>query len=125
MNARARVVVVMAVLVGAALLAGPAFGDDPEARARTECSRGHEGELRVRVDEGRLQLELRVESPRLARWSVVLLHERRLAFRSIVRAARSGGLRLRRSLPDLYGRDRIVARATGPRGETCRLTVTI
>jgi 2-methylaconitate cis-trans-isomerase PrpF len=118
--------IVVAALAVAGAVAKPAAADeDDEARARAECTRGHEAELRVRRDEGRLLVELRIESPRLARWSVILLHERRIAFRGTVRATRSGGVRLRRAFPDFYGRDRAVVRATGPRAEVCRLGVTL
>jgi hypothetical protein len=120
----ARTLLVAVAIVCAAAMPGTAYADD-EARARTECSRGHDAELRVRADDGRLEVELRIESPPLARWSVILLHERRIAFRGTVGAARSGGLRLRRSLRDLYGRDRVVARASGPRAEVCRLSATL
>jgi hypothetical protein len=120
----ARTLLVAAAIVWAAVLPATASAED-EARARAECSRGHEAELRLRADDGRLEVELRIESPRLTRWSVILLHERRIAFRGTVWAARSGGLRLRRTLRDLYGPDRVVARASGPRAEACRLGATL
>lgn len=128
-RARALVVAALAVAaaaLAAAALAAPALADDErEVRARSECSLGHVAELRVRADDGELRLELRIGSPRPARWSVIVLHERRIAFRGILRATRSGGVRLRRTLDDLYGRDRIVVRASGPRRELCRLAATI
>jgi 2-methylaconitate cis-trans-isomerase PrpF len=122
--ARALAVVVAVVL--AAALAGPAAANDArDARVRSECSRGSEAELRLRTDDGELRVELRIESPPGARWSVILLRERRIVFRGSVRATRSSGARVRRTLRDLYGRDRVVVRASGPRSETCRISATV
>lgn len=116
----------MVAVVLATALAAPAAADDTrEVRVRTECSRGSEAELRVRADDGELRVELRIDSRRGARWSVILLHERRIAFRGSVRATRSSGLRVRRTLRNLYGRDRVVVRATGSRSETCRISATL
>jgi hypothetical protein len=37
----------------------------------------------------------------------------------------AGELELRRTVPDWFGTDRIVIRATGPRGELCALAATL
>ena len=116
---------VLAAVLAAALAAPAAAQDSREVRVRTECSTGSETELRLRADDGELRVELRIESPGGSRWSVILLHERRIAFRGSVRATRSSRLRVRRTLRDLYGRDRVVVRASGPRSETCRISATI
>lgn len=101
--------------------------DDREVRVRGVCSRGSESSLRVRGDDGSIRVELRIETRRRrAAWNVILIHERRIVFRGVVRTARrSGFLRLRRVLPDLFGRDAIVARASGPGRETCRVSAVL
>ena len=83
--------------------------------------------LRVRAEEGSIRVELEVETGRnRAAWSVVILHERRLVFRGALRTAPpSGSFELRRVVADWFGPDAIVARATGPAGETCRITVVV
>ena len=117
-------VAVLAVPVDA--LAGRADGED-DVRATGRCSRASEATMRLRTDDGTIRVELRVDTNRArAPWRVVLLHDRRLAFQGVVRTSGSSrSLRLRRELPDWFGRDDVVARATGPRGETCRVSATI
>jgi hypothetical protein len=124
---RALTVLLTAVALAApagALASGP---DEDEVRATGRCSGSSTSELRVRRDDGSLRVELRIDTRRArAPWSVILLHERRTAYRGKLRTSSSSrSLRVRRSLADWYGRDTIVARATGPRGETCRASATI
>ena len=123
-----RLLVLLAVVV---VLATPADalarGLDDDVRVSGRCSRASDVSLRLRADDGRIRVELRVDTG-LARapWRVVLLHERRLAFQKTLRTGTSSrSLRVRRELPDWYGRDTVVARATGPRGETCRASATL
>jgi hypothetical protein len=57
------------------------------------------------------------------RWRVVLVHERRVAWRGRARTRQGdGSFRIRRSLPDFGGADQIAVRASGPRGNTCAAT---
>jgi hypothetical protein len=129
-RSRARVAGGIVALAFACALAVPlpaAADDDGDREVRGTCSRGSEMRLRVREDDGSLRVELRIDTGRRgARWSVILLHERRIAFRGVLRTTRSSGsLRLRRSVRDLYGRDTILVRASGPRRETCRISATV
>ena len=128
-RSRARVAGGIVALAFACALAVPlpAAADDDDREVRGTCSRGSETRLRVREDDGSLRVELRIDTGRRgARWSVIVLHERRIAFRGVLRTTRSSGsLRLRRSVRDLYGRDTIVVRASGPRRETCRISATL
>lgn len=106
--------------------ASAARADDDEVRVRGACSPGRAAELRVRADDGALRVELRVDSRRRGEtWTVILLHERRIAARAKAVTKSGGSIRIRRSLPDLFGRDTIVARATGPGGATCRASATL
>jgi hypothetical protein len=101
--------------------------DGDEIRVTGRCSGTSKAELRVREEEDALRIELRVDTSRArATWSVILLHERRTAYRGKIRtSASSRSLRLRRTLADWYGPDTVVARATGPGGEVCRAAATI
>ena len=83
--------------------------------------------VRIRADDGKIRVELEIEGRRRgAAWNVILLRERRIVFRGVVRA-RNGGreVRLRRTFDDWFGRDSIVIRASGPRAETCRVSAAI
>jgi membrane protein implicated in regulation of membrane protease activity len=116
----------LAVIAAALALPAAASGsraDDDEVRVRGTCSPGRVAELRVRADDGKLRVELRVDSRRRGEtWTVLLLHERRIAARVKVATRSGGSLRVRRLLPDLFGTDTVVARATGPGGATCRVS---
>ena len=99
-------------------------GDGREVRVSRSCSRGSETMLRARTDDGSIRVELRIDPARPGPWRVIFLHERRIAFRGTLRpSSSSGNVRLRRSVRDLYGRDSLVIRSTGPRGESCRIAV--
>jgi hypothetical protein len=119
-----------ALLPLAALCAALAFpvaataDDGPDdVRRSGSCSRSSEIELRARTDDDVIEVELEIETPRRgSRWSVILLHERRIAFRGSVRTRSNGKIELERSVPDWFGVDLLVARASGPRGESCRVS---
>jgi hypothetical protein len=81
--------------------------------------------LRLEADDDAIRVELELEEvPRASRWTVVLLHERRLVLRKALRA-RGDSLEVRRSVPDWFGSDTVAARTAGPRAETCRVTATL
>ena len=122
----------MLALVFVHLLAAPtatALGtravEDDETRADARCSRGSEGELRLRVDGRGIRVEVEIEVEQAGPWRVVLLHERRTAFQGTLRPDSSGTLRLRRTLPNWFGTDAVTLRATARRGETCRAAAVV
>lgn len=116
------------VLLGTAPVAR---GDDEpgdDVRVPGRCTDGTTGQLRVRArDDGELRLDLVLRSGRRpARWHVVVVHERRIAYRGIVRGdAGSSRASLRLTLADLPGPDSVSVRATGTATESCRATATI
>jgi hypothetical protein len=56
----------------------------------------------------------------------VTVHERRLVLETSRRTgAGSRSFAVRLTIPDWPGRDTVSVRATGPRGEVCRATVTV
>ncbi len=122
-----------AVAAVAAALVVPAAGsaDDggggAEARVERSCSGSSTIALRVRPRDGGLRVEVEVEAARpRGRWAVVVIHERRLVLRTRVRVDPAlGSVTVRRVIPDWPGRDTVTVRATGPRAEVCRASVTI
>lgn len=114
--------VLVLLLIGSTTAA--ARGSD-DVRVAGSCGRGASAELRLKADDGGIEVEYRVRRGRSGeRWSVVLVHERRVTWRGRV-TTRDSGLRVRRMLPDLGGADEITARAAGPRGLTCHASAVL
>ena len=111
------------VLLALALPASAlARGGGDEVRVAGSCGRGASAELRVRAHHDAIEVEYRVRRGRSGeRWTVVLVHERRVAWRGGA-TSDGGGFRVRRTLPDFAGADEITARATNRRGLTCQAT---
>lgn len=122
----ALVLVVLASLLAALVAVAPAAADeDGDVRRTGTCTGRGEASLRLRADDGAILVELEIETDRRgSRWAVIILHERRIVFRGPLRA-RGDRVRLRRTVRDFYGSDAVVARATGPRAETCRVSATL
>lgn len=119
-----------AALVASASPAVARADDDVSTDVRVErsCTARSEVRLRVRTrDDDRLRVEIDVRTVRRgARWVVVLIHERRLVARVRVRTGSSSrAFSLRRTIADWPGRDTVVVRALGPRGEICRAAVVL
>ena len=102
-------------------------GDDRhDVRRAGSCTDASSVTLRLRARDEVIRVELELDSRPGSRWTVVLLHERRIVFRGILRSRGSGGeLRLRRSVPDWFGRDTVVARAAAARAASCRVAATL
>jgi hypothetical protein len=121
---------IAAALAIAAVLALPApalarGGDD--VRVAGTCGAGAASSLRLRADDGTIRVEFELRGRRRGeRWTVALVHERRVVWRGRART-RSGGarLRVRRSLPDFEGADQVGVRASGPRGNACEASAVI
>ena len=92
------------------------------------CGAGATSKLKVKADDGALEVEFEVEHAR--RGSALARHARpggtrRLA-RQRPRAGRgSGRFAVERRLRDLAGADRIGVRASGPGGVSCRAAATL
>ena len=106
---------------------GRADGGRTEARTGVRCTQGSTAAMRLRAEKGSIRIELELQHRRRAgSWRVVVLHERRIALRATLAGPRAAGdLELRRTVPDWFGTDRIVIRATGPQGELCTLAATL
>ena len=135
MNGPSRCILPCAALLIALLAVVPVAraddGDGTEGRVELRrevvCSASSRVKLRVRAEDGRIRLELEIDTRRnAASWTVVLLHERRIVLRGSRRTLPpSGSFEIRRVVDDWFGPDAVVARATGPAGETCRVSVTV
>jgi hypothetical protein len=119
----------LALHVAAVGLVIPAWGaaddgdDRAEVRTRGVCTGESVSTLRVRSEEGTLRIEFRIDSyGRAVRtWTLVVLRERRIAFRGTLRPVRgSRSIRLRRTVADWPGSEQIVVRAVAADSETCR-----
>lgn len=109
-------------------LAAADDGERKDVRKAGSCTGASRATLRLTADDDEIRVELRIEQKTKARssWRVIVLHERRIAFRGTVRT-RSGSrsLRVRRTVANWFGRDTIVVRASGPGAETCRASASV
>jgi len=101
--------------------------DGGDVRKAGSCTASSKMNVRLRADDGKIRVELEIEGRQHgAAWNVILLRERRIAFRGVIRARKGNReARLRRTLDDWFGRDSIVIRASGPRAEICRVSAAI
>jgi hypothetical protein len=132
MPPRSRGLALLSLVVLSAALALPlpasgSAGDDRDDVRRTgTCTHTSETTLRLRTHDGAIRVELEIDGQRpRSRWAVILLHERRIAFRGTLRARNGGALELRRTVPDWPGLDTIAVRAAGPDRETCRVSAAL
>jgi hypothetical protein len=119
--------VAAALLLAAGSQASVAKDGHGEVRVAGVCGNGAAATLRLRSRDDGIELRFEVDESRAGvAWRVVLVHERRIAWRGAARTARAGGsFEVRRTLPDLPGADAVTARAWGPRGIVCRADATL
>lgn len=123
---RALVFLLFALLVPAQSAAAGVTDDEREARVAGVCAGGAVSALRLKADDGRLEVRFRVARGRVGSWRVVLVHESRVDWRGASRTtAANRSFEVRRTLRDLPGSDTVTARAWGPGGVTCRATATV
>jgi len=103
--------------------AGPAFAGDDEEIRRGHCSGSSDWKLKVKTDDGRLEVEGEVDSNvNGQRWRWRIRHEGHRAARGrATTTAPSGSFDVERRVANAAGSDRVGWRARNPRtGETCR-----
>jgi hypothetical protein len=129
MNARLSPAIACIVALALLAAAAPALARDGhrrEARVAGRCSKGAASELRLRARDGRIRVDFAVKRSRSrATWRIVLVQERRVKWRGTVRSRASRSFRVRRSLANLGGPDRVTVRAYGRRGITCEASATL
>ena len=121
------------LLVSAALAASlvgigapTALAKDPEVRASGSCSAGATWKLKAKGDDGRLEVELEVDSNRVGQlWSWSIRDNGvRVAYGTARTTAPSGSFEVERRMRDRAGRDVVTAYARhGATGQTCRARV--
>ena len=111
-------------LVGAGVTPASAHsGDDDDNRVEVtgSCSAGADWKLKVKTDDGRLEVEGEVDSNRVGeQWRWAIRHNGSVSDRgSATTVGRSGSFSIERKIVDLAGTDRVVFRAVHD-GQTCR-----
>jgi hypothetical protein len=117
----------MLLLFAARPVAAVAKDGDGEVRVAGVCSSGAASRLRLKRDGDGIELRFKVEHSRAGVvWRVVLVDERRIAWKGAARTTRpSGSFEVTRTVPDLPGADAVTAQAWGPRGLVCRAAATL
>jgi hypothetical protein len=112
---------------GAAQARGEDHGGGGDVRAAGVCGRGATASLRLRTDDGRIEVRFQLRQRRGSGvWRITIVHEERVSSRAARRTTRSDdSFELRRLLPDLRGSDTVVVHAWGPNGLGCRATATL
>ncbi|WP_374454020.1 hypothetical protein [Nocardioides sp.] len=100
---------------------GGSGGDDDRVINTGSCSAGARWKVKVKTDDGRLEVEGEVDTNRAGQtWAWSLRHNGSVSARgSSTTTARSGSFEVERKIVDLAGTDRVVFRATYA-GQTCR-----
>ena len=100
---------------------GGGGGERVEARADGVCGRSSSSSLRLRAEDGRIRVDMHVDTSRYGIWRLTVLHERRRvgAVRRVRATRAEGGFEYRVFVPDFQGPDSIWVRAVAPQGETC------
>ena len=114
--------VTAALVVALAAPAASAGGDDDDRVIRTgSCSGSAEWKLKVKTDDGRLEVEGEIDSNVPAqRWRWTLRHNGSVSERGVgTTTGRSGSFEVERRVVDLGGADAIVFRASHD-GQVCR-----
>lgn len=115
---------IICLALGFAARTGAAVAKDGrgEVRVAGVCGSGATSKLRLRGGDEGIELRFEIEHARAGiAWRVVLVHERRIAWKGAARTIRpSGSFEVRRTLQDLPGADAVTAQAWGPRGLVCR-----
>jgi len=128
---RTALTAVLAIAVMTAALvagAGSAAGKDPEVIRRGGCSGPSDWKLKLKPEDGGIEVEFEVDQNRNGRaWRVVLRHNGVRFFNRIRRTRPpSGSFEVRRVVANKAGADTIRARARNRRtGELCRGRATI
>jgi hypothetical protein len=102
-------------------------GDDRGVRATGSCGAGATSKLKLKKDDGAIEVEFEVDQNRVGkRWRVTLVRDGKVVFRGHrTTHAPSGSFSLERRIRNLAGADRVTARGAGPGGLTCTATATL
>jgi hypothetical protein len=115
---------IMSALALGTIAAVPAYAKDGDVRVerRGACTASSTSKLKVKTDDGRLEVEFEVDSNRVGqRWNVVIKDNGVTVFSGArTTTAPSGSFEVERRIPNRAGTDSIVAAAKNPAsGESC------
>jgi hypothetical protein len=102
-------------------------GGDRGKRVAGSCTDGSTAKLKVKPDDGRLEVEFEVDQNRNGvTWSVRVRRDGVLVVRrNATTHAPSGSFSVEKKIANPAGSDRVAARATSPSGEVCTASLTI
>jgi hypothetical protein len=102
-------------------------GGSRATRVAGTCTDGSTAKLKVKPDNGRLQLEFEVDQNRSGvQWAVRVRRDGTLVIsRNATTHAPSGSFSVEKKIANPAGSDRITARATSPSGEVCTASLTV
>ena len=108
-------------LLGAGATSASAWDDDDRVIRTGSCSAGADWKLKVKTDDGRLEVEGEIDSDVAGqRWRWTLRHNGSVSDRGVATTtARSGSFEVERKVVDLAGTDTLVFRAVRD-GQVCR-----
>lgn len=116
------------VLLSSVALAGPAAakGDGDGVRVSGNCSGSADWKLKAKNDDGRLEVELEIDSNRSGQtWDWKLTHNGiKVSSGTSKTAGRSGSFSIERKITNRAGTDNIALTASR-RGQTCKGSLTI
>ncbi len=112
----------------AVAIPGTATASDDDIRAAGQCTGGTTSKIKVKPDDGRLEVEFEVDQNRTGdRWKVKLKDNGHIVFKGSATARRSSGsFEIERKIPNRSGTDSITGAARNTDGgERCAAKVRI
>jgi hypothetical protein len=106
---------------------GGGGGGGGEIRVAGSCTAGVGSTLRLRSRDGQIRVDFELERHgRAAGWRIVLVHERRVEWRTSGRTSGSdGALEISHTVRDYAGPDQVAVIASGPGGAGCDASATL
>jgi hypothetical protein len=108
-------------------VASAKHGGDRGVRVAGTCGHGATSNLKLKNDDGVIEVEFEVDQNRVGKhWRVTLVRDGKVVYRgSRTTAAPSGSFSVERRIRNLAGADRVTARGAGPNGLTCVASATL
>ena len=126
MRKTAAVLATTAVAGGALFIASPAQALEVEREKSKQCSAAAFATLSLEKEFNRIDVDFDLENTTPGRsWNVRIKHNANTVLRTQRTADYEGELDLMQQVVDRPGKDRFIARASGPNGETCRVKLSI